>query len=147
MIRVYLDTSAYNRLFDDQSQPKIFLETQAVILVLQMIEMNIVDLVSSTVLEYENSKNPFPAKQNSMARYLRMANFRKSIDVTIKKRTIQLEKDGLKAIDALHIACAEASQAQYFITCDKRLINRYQGNLTCVLNPTNFIMEMENANH
>lgn len=38
MTRVYLDTSAYNRPFDDQTQPKIFLETQAVVIILQMIE-------------------------------------------------------------------------------------------------------------
>ena len=28
MTRIYLDTSAYNRPFDDQTQPKIFLESQ-----------------------------------------------------------------------------------------------------------------------
>ncbi|BDI20432.1 hypothetical protein ANSO36C_62340 [Nostoc cf. commune SO-36] len=33
MSRVYLDTSIYNRPFDDQTQPKVFLETQAVILI------------------------------------------------------------------------------------------------------------------
>jgi predicted nucleic acid-binding protein len=145
MIKIYLDTSVYNRLFDDQSQPKIFLETQAVVLLFQMIEIKIVDLVTSTVLEYENSKNPFPVKQQSMARYLKMAVIRKSVDDAIKERAIQLERDGLKAIDALHVACAEATQAKYFITCDKRLINRYQANLTSVLNPISFIMEMENA--
>jgi hypothetical protein len=52
MTRVYLDTSIYNRPFDDQTQPKIFLETQAVILILQMVEARIIELVSSSVLEY-----------------------------------------------------------------------------------------------
>ncbi|MDM3851038.1 MAG: hypothetical protein PT120_13235 [Aphanizomenon gracile PMC649.10] len=31
-------TSIYNRQFDDQTQPKIFLETQAAILILQMVQ-------------------------------------------------------------------------------------------------------------
>ncbi|MGF1519096.1 MAG: PIN domain-containing protein, partial [Nodosilinea sp.] len=37
-MKIYLDTSIYNRPFDDQRQPKVFLETQAVILILQMVE-------------------------------------------------------------------------------------------------------------
>ncbi|GGA02700.1 hypothetical protein [Okeania sp. KiyG1] len=37
-IRVYLDTSVYNRPFDDQTQNKIALETEAVLLILGMIE-------------------------------------------------------------------------------------------------------------
>ena len=48
MIKVYLDTSTYNRPFDDQTQPKIFLESQAVTLILQMVETKIVELVSSS---------------------------------------------------------------------------------------------------
>ncbi|WP_242045439.1 MULTISPECIES: hypothetical protein [unclassified Calothrix] len=59
MTRVYLDTSVYNRPFDDQTQPKIFLETQAIILILQMVEARLIELVSSSVLDYENSRNPF----------------------------------------------------------------------------------------
>lgn len=68
MTRVYLDTSVYNRPFDDQTQPKIFLETQAVVIILQMVEAKTVELVSSSVLEYENSRNPYPIKQEAMSR-------------------------------------------------------------------------------
>lgn len=141
MIRVYLDTSVYNRLFDDQTQPKIFLETQAAILILQMIESNLIELVNSSILEYENSRNPFPIKQQAMNRYLEMARVKKKVDNEIKERTEQLEQDGLKAIDALHVACAEATNTNYFITCDKRLINRYKSNLVRVVNPVDFILE------
>jgi len=38
MMKVYLDTSVYNRLFDDQTQPRIWLETLAFAVILQMIE-------------------------------------------------------------------------------------------------------------
>jgi hypothetical protein len=76
MTRVYLDTSVYNRPFDDQTQPKVFLETQAVILILQMVEAKLIELVSSSVLEYENSRNPFIVNQQSMERYLQIATLR-----------------------------------------------------------------------
>ena len=62
MARVYLDTSAYNCPFDDQTQPKIFLETQAVVIILQMVEVRAVELIGSSVLKYENSRNPYPIK-------------------------------------------------------------------------------------
>jgi predicted nucleic acid-binding protein len=141
MIRVYLDTSVFNRLFDDQTQPKIFLETQATILILQMIESGLVELVSSSVLEYENSRNPFPIKQQTMARYLQIASIRRNVDIAIQQRSELLGQDGLKAIDALHVASAEGTNSDYFITCDKRLINRYKSDLVKVVNPVDFILE------
>ena len=36
--RIYLDTSVYNRPFDDQTQPRIWLETLAFAVILQMVE-------------------------------------------------------------------------------------------------------------
>ena len=146
MTRVYLDTSVYNRPFDDQTQPKIFLETQAVTLILQMAEAQLINLVSSSVLEYENSLNPFPIKQQAMNRYLQMATIRQQVNETIQQRAEQLEQQGIKAIDALHVACAEAANSDYFLTCDKRLINRCQGLLMKTLNPVDFILEIEDDN-
>lgn len=146
MTRVYLDTSLYNRPFDDQTQPKIFLETQAIILILQMVEARLIELVSSSVLEYENSRNPFVVNQQSMERYLQIATLRVLVDENIRNRAEQLEQLGIKSIDALHVACAEASQSDYFITCDRRLINRCHNLSLIVINPNNFIFEVENEN-
>ena len=142
MTRVYLDTSAYNRPFDDQTQPKIFLETQAVAIILQMVEAKVVKLISSSVLEYENSRNPYPIKQEAMSRYLQLAELRQEVNEVIRQRAEELEQNGLKAIDALHIACAEAVNSNYFITCDKRLINRYSGLTMKVMNPADFVLEI-----
>jgi predicted nucleic acid-binding protein len=141
MTRVYLDTSTYNRPFDDQTQPKIFLETQAVIIILQMVEVKAVELISSSVLEYENSRNRYSIKQEAMNRYLQLAELRQEVDEEICKRAEELEKDGLKAIDALHVACAEAVNSDYFITCDKRLINRCSKLTMKVINPADFVLE------
>ncbi len=142
MTRIYLDTSAYNRPFDDQTQPKIFLESQAVAIILQMIETGMVELASSSVLEYENSRNPYPIKQQAMSRLLQMAQLRQEVNETIQQRAEQLEQNGLKSLDALHVACAEAVNSDWFVTCDKRLINRCSGLTMKVINPVNFVLEM-----
>jgi predicted nucleic acid-binding protein len=142
MTKVYLDTSAYNRPFDDQTQPKIFLESQAVVIILQMVETRMVNLVSSSVLEYENSRNPYPLKQEAMNRYLQMAEARQMVDEAIRQRSEELGHNGLKAVDALHVACAEALRSDYFITCDKRLINRCARLMLKVVNPVDFVLEV-----
>lgn len=79
MTKIYLDTSAYNRPFDDQTQPKIFLESQAIVIILQMVETKMVELISSSVLEHENSRNPYPIKQEAMSHYLQIAGFRQEV--------------------------------------------------------------------
>ena len=142
MAKIYLDTSIYNRPFDDQTQPKIFLESQAVAIILQIVETKLVELVSSSVLEYENSRNPFLVKQEAMNRYLQMAQSRQEVNEAIRQRAEQLEHNGVKAVDALHIACAETAESNYFITCDKRLINRCSALTMKVMNPVDFMLEI-----
>ena len=101
-----------------------------------------VNLVSSSVLEYENSRNPYPLKQEAMNCYLQMAQARQIVDEAIRQRSEELGHNGLKAVDALHVACAEALRSDYFITCDKRLINRCATLILKVVNPVDFVLEV-----
>ncbi|MGI0484514.1 PIN domain-containing protein [Pantanalinema rosaneae CENA516] len=100
------------------------------------------DLISSSVLEYENSRNPYPLKQAAMNRYLQLAGARQEVNEATCQRAMHLEHNGLKAMDALHVACAEAIGSNYFITCDKRLINRCIGLGIKATNPVDFILEI-----
>jgi predicted nucleic acid-binding protein len=107
-----------------------------------MIETKAIDLISSSVLEYENSRNPYPIKQAAMNRYLQLAVARQEVNEAIRQRAVNLEHNGLKAMDALHVACAEAIGSSAFITCDKRLINRCLGLGIKATNPVDFILEI-----
>jgi predicted nucleic acid-binding protein len=144
-MRLYLDTSVLNRPFDDQSQVKVFLETQAMLLILQMIASQQVELVTSNVLEYENSRNSDADRARAVTLYLQLASFRRVADKAIRRRALELEQNGVKAVDALHVACAEASNSNFFLTCDKRLINRCQALSLNVMNPADFILEIGDA--
>jgi predicted nucleic acid-binding protein len=137
-----VDTSAYNRPFDDQSRPKVFLETQSVIIILQMIQAGVVQVVRSSVLDYENSRNPDPVRRQAMSRYLDLASVKQDVNEMICQRAVVLEQDGIKALDALHIASAEAANSEYFITCDQRLINRSKELTIKVVNPADFVLEV-----
>jgi hypothetical protein len=68
-VKIYIDTSVYNRPFDDQTQPRIWLETLALGLILQLVESGEATLVNSSVLAFENSRNPFPVRREWMAMF------------------------------------------------------------------------------
>jgi predicted nucleic acid-binding protein len=46
---------------------------------------------------------------------------------------------GIKGLDALHLACAERLKADYFVTCDDRVIRKYTGTVV-VVNPVELTM-------
>ncbi len=57
-VKVYLDTSVYNRPFDDQSQTRVRLETEAFLSILAKALAGAIVIISSSALLYENNQNP-----------------------------------------------------------------------------------------
>jgi len=152
IITVYLDTSVYNRPFDDQTQPRICLETLAFVTIMKLTEMGQIALATSSILAFENSNNPFRPRQQWVNYCTNYAKLHQTANENIKKRAKQLEKNAIKSMDALHVACAEAMECDYFLSCDDRLLKRYKDHLLQVKNPVEFIFlftgkndESENA--
>lgn len=52
-MKIYLDNCCYNRPFDDQTQERIHLESEAILLVLQRGQSGIYKIVGSDILEFE----------------------------------------------------------------------------------------------
>ena len=48
------------------------------------------------------------------------------ISTDIENRANELEREGIKALDALHLASAEKGNADYFCTCDDKLLKKIQ---------------------
>ena len=141
-MKTYLDTNVYNRAFDDQTQPRIWLETLTLALILQLVEAGEATLVSSSVLEFENSKDPFSLRQDWMARCLELATVYQRVNASIREHAETVEGYGLRAIDALHVACAEAAGADYFLTCDDRLLKRQRYINVSSMNPLDFVQKV-----
>ena len=140
-MKLYLDTSVYNRPFDDQTQPRIWLETLALGLILQLVESGEAILVNSSVLEFENSRNPFSLRQEWMERCLGLATEYQRVDESIQERAQELEKQGVSAIDALQVATAESANADFFIACDDRLLKKGKRFKIKSINPVDFVQE------
>ncbi|NJN22363.1 MAG: type II toxin-antitoxin system VapC family toxin [Leptolyngbya sp. RL_3_1] len=140
-MRVYIDTSVFNRPFDDQTQPRIILETQALRTILQLAENGDLEIVGSSILDYENSRNTNPIRQSWVNRCLQLAKTHQPLQKEIIQRAKMLEQEGVKQVDALHLASAEIAQGDIFLACDDRLLRRYQGPLKA-MNPVNFVLEL-----
>jgi len=123
-LKIYLDMCVYNRPFDDQSYPRIMLETQTFVILLEMVYKNRFDFVNSFALEYENSKNPNIENLLKISDFLGHSVEYIAYDETIATRAVQLENRGLMGMDAMHIACAEKAKADFFVTCDDKLIKK-----------------------
>jgi hypothetical protein len=52
-MKIYIDVCCLNRPFDDQTQDRIRLETEAVVLVLEHVEDGEWDLIGSDVMRFE----------------------------------------------------------------------------------------------
>ena len=125
-MRLYLDMCVYNRPFDDQSQPRIMLETQIFIMMLLMISKGRFGLINSFALEYENSKNPNIENMLKISDLLGYSTDYISCDEGILDRSLEFEKYGVMGMDAVHIACAEKAKADFFVTCDDNLIKKLE---------------------
>lgn len=134
-IKIYLDTSVYNRPFDDQSQARIRLEAEAFLSILEKTMAGAVSIITSSVLAYENSLSPFPERKERVSHYVALASRFVKMSDTIKNRALLLEESGFDSLDAMHLACAEAGGAEYFITCDDTIIRKARKERSTVLFP------------
>jgi len=142
--RVYFDNCAYNRPFDDQSQIKIALETEAKKHIQQLIVEKNIDLVYSYINRLENDDNPFTTRKNSINDFFKNAVF--YIDSShagvVEEKAAIIMQTGIKPRDALHIACAIESECGYFITTDKPLLRHTPSDIV-VCSPIRFLDYLE----
>lgn len=143
-MRVYLDACCLNRLTDDQSQPRIAEEAEAVEQILRLLRSKTIEWLSSTALEAETSRNPDAERRYEVEVLLLMATETIALDSQIIHRAKQLEAVGYGAFDALHLSIAEAGNA-VLLTTDDRFIKRAGRGVGSprvrVLNPVEWLRE------
>ena len=143
-MKVYLDNCCFNRPFDDQGSLKIQLETKAKLAIQQMVHTDRIQLVWSFILEYENSQNPFELRKETIAPWRELASECILDQESVRTFAKELTNQGIKIKDALHISCAKQANCDYFITTDKKLLNKQLDQIK-VIGPIEFISEMEDG--
>lgn len=122
MTRIYLDNCVLNRPFDDQSQERIRLETEAIILLLARLERKEWTWLGSQALELEIDKTPDAEQQSRLRHVIEFVSLTLEIGENELERAHELQKLGFVGFDAVHLACAEIGKADVFLTTDDRLL-------------------------
>lgn len=148
-MRVYLDNCCYNRPYDDQSQLRISLESQAKLHVQELVKEDKLELASSYTLTYENSRNPYEMKRKTIGRFLEdytSVFVDESYSTQVSGLAKEIMATGVKTADAHHVASAIIAKCDYFLTTDERLL-KYKTDRIRIVDPVDFIQETEGDDH
>lgn len=139
-MRIYLDTCCLMRAFDDQSFPRIRLESLAISDVMEYIQAGQLTWVSGKVLFQEISACPSYDRRDKALGWLRLVNEWQDYTSDAARLTKRLVTRGLGELDAHH----EIAKCGWLLTTDLTLIkraNKLPRLSVKVVNPTEFIME------
>lgn len=123
-MRVYLDVCCLCRFTDDQSQPRIRTESEALERVMAEVRRGTIELVSSEALEDEVRRNPDADRRIETQALLSFAAAKVIVDEFVAARAAALVAAGYGPYDALHLASAEAVGADVLLTTDDGFLRR-----------------------
>lgn len=123
-MRIYFNTSALNRPFDDLSSDRVRLEAEAVTVLLGAVEQGTLEWVGSDYLDFEVGQIPEVERAHRVQALMRSARHHVRLSPAVVARARALEKHGFRGLDALHIAAAENGKAELLVTTDDRMLRR-----------------------
>ncbi|MBI4684807.1 MAG: PIN domain-containing protein [Nitrospirae bacterium] len=145
-MRIYLDVCCLNRPFDDQTQDRVHLESEAVLSILSHCQKKNWDLIGSEVIDIEISKIPEEERKHKVHILSDMHTAYININENIENRAVELKNLGFKPYDALHIACAEKGTVNVLLTTDDSLLRKALQNSDILKiylkNPVNWLLEV-----
>jgi predicted nucleic acid-binding protein len=121
-VKIYLDNCVLNRPFDDQSQERIRLETEAVMVILSRLERKEWIWLGSQALKIEIDQTPDPGQRSRLGRIIEHIHQWVPTGKKEMERALELEKSGFSGFDAVHLSSAESGGADVFLTTDDRLL-------------------------
>ena len=140
-----MDVCSLNRPFDDQSQDKIRVETEAVISLLK--RCNTKDdwtLVGSDIITIEASNNSDVVKKQKVLLLHDGADEKIDYNDIIKTRSEDFRKHNVKSFDSLHLATAEYANVDVLLTTDgkfEKAATRTDTKIR-VVNPLTYYLEV-----
>ena len=124
MMLLYLDCCCFNRPFDDLSQIRVRLESEAVEWIFEESQTGRLAIVTSDYLVLELLRNPNIEKRSNTLAMTQYAAHHVTVADSIARRASQIERLGIAGFDALHIAAAESARCDFFVSSDDRLLKK-----------------------
>jgi predicted nucleic acid-binding protein len=111
---------------DDQTHPRIKVETEAVLAVLTVVQSGEIHLLSSEVLEYEIRRIPNESRRKEAMAMLALAKIHLELDDDVEILAESFERFGIHSMDAMHLAFASTAKADFFSTTDDQFLRKAQ---------------------
>lgn len=121
-MKVYLDACCLNRPFDDQSQPRVRFEAEAISLILEKLNQREWDWVGSEILLHKVGQNPDLENRQRVLSFASLAHQVIELSDKILSRADELEEAGFDSYDAIHLASAEFGKVDVFLTTDDQIL-------------------------
>ena len=145
-LKIYLDVCCLNRPFDDHTQDKIRLESEAVVTILTNMENKKWQMIGSDIINYEISRISNPDRKKKVIIISKISTQHINLNDSVINRAKAIEKHNIKSMDALHLASAEQEKVDIFLTTDQDLITKCSLQSSKikikVQNPVNWLMEV-----
>jgi predicted nucleic acid-binding protein len=146
-MKIYLDSCCYNRPYDGYTAAQSLAEVAAIKTIIDICGNVGFAMVGSFATEDEIDKIRILDKWRQVRKYYDATiTERVSLTAGISVRAQLLQVQGLKKMDSFHLACAEATGADFLITTDIRFINAYERfkfSFVRIVNPIDFLPEVK----
>lgn len=146
-MRIYLDNCCLQRPLDNQTHPRVRVETEALFAVLAAVQSKDIVLCSSEALRYEIDCTPDEVRRSEGFSMLSLATEYLTITDAVEMLASSFEQQGLKPMDAVHLALASLAGVDYFCTSDDKFFRKaqYIPDLGCKVSTLlNLVMEITN---
>jgi len=141
-MRVYLDNCCYNRPFDPQTQVDVRVESASKLGVQLLMFLGKVEFAWSEVLDYEILRSPQLDRTKLILPWRERAAAMIALEESVIARGEEIQRHGIKEIDALHIACASEAACDWFLTTDKGILKKIKVlGVMRIANPVEFVTE------
>jgi len=141
-----MDACCLNRPFDDLSQDRIYLEAEAILSIIAHCEKGEWSLIASSVIDLELSYLSNTDRLEQVQALYSAAAERITLTDQAEKRAAFFQQNGIKPFDSLHLALAETSGVDVFLTTDDsflRAATRMDLHIRAG-NPVSWLMEVMN---
>jgi predicted nucleic acid-binding protein len=117
---------------------KNYLESEAKLYIQKEILNETYELAWSYIMDYEILFNPFSDRKTQIIKWKKVAKTDVDVSDDIVRKANEIMGKNIKQKDSLHIACALEAKCKYFITTDRKLLNKTIDNII-IINPVDFV--------
>jgi len=144
-VRIYLDNCCFNRPYDDQTQEKVHLESEAILGIIKKCKQPDFEIIGSTALDLEISQITDAYKREKVKFFYGQTITKKAnYNQAILKRVKELQElSAIRTLDRFHLAFAE-NYADMLLTTDMRF-EKASSKLNLkirIMNPIIYFMEV-----